>query len=156
MAVNTLEIIQKGSSTYGHFKGFLYCGSDTKGDDKYWKCRHRPGCAAHLTTVNTDRNFIIRRGGSAADHKTHGPDPKEVEALRIQGNINVMLSPPFFYYYLTSTLKLNCKHAYSDKVKNILGAHLLPYCKKHTMLMKLFKLAYRISKICAEVYNVSA
>ena len=77
---------------------------------KYWKCRHRPGCAARLTTVNTGRNFIIRRGGSAADHKTHGPDPEEVEALRIQGNINVMLSPPFFYNYLNTLRKFKFQH----------------------------------------------
>ena len=66
--------------------GYLYTVSDTEGDDvRYWKCRSK--CGARLTTVNTGRSVLIRKGGTAASHATHGPDPEEVTALRIMGNM---------------------------------------------------------------------
>lgn len=86
MALAVLEIIRKGTSTYGHHQGFLYAASSSKGDVKYWKCRRKNECNARLTTLNTGRNLLIRKGG-AADSHNHAPNPEEVEALRIIGAI---------------------------------------------------------------------
>ena len=37
--------------------------------------------------MNTGRSVLIRKGGTAASHATHGPDPEEVTTLRIMGNM---------------------------------------------------------------------
>lgn len=83
------ELIQKGRSMYIHFGGFLYVKSDSgKGDVVYWKCRKNPTCSARLVTLKTGRtDYTVRKGGSANTHTGHGPDPEEVQALRLMGNI---------------------------------------------------------------------
>ena len=85
MALPELEIINKGRNVYGHLDGYLYVSSSSKGDVKYWKCRQK--CGARLTTVNTGHHLLVRKGGSAASHCSHGPNPEEVKALRIMGSI---------------------------------------------------------------------
>lgn len=99
MATTILEIIQKGSITYGHLDGFIYKGSFSKGDVKYWKCRDAPQCGARLTTVNTGRNLLIRKGGSAKSHN-HGPNPEAVESLRIMSNVKVTILFECLQHYI--------------------------------------------------------
>lgn len=89
MALRELEIIKKGRNVYGHLGGFLYVGSDSKGSVKYWKCKNNSTCSARLTTVNTGRNLLVRKGGSATSHIGHAPNPEEVEALRVMASIKV-------------------------------------------------------------------
>lgn len=89
MALRDLEIIVKGRNVYGHLDGFLYVGSYSKGDVKYWKCKNNSICGARLTTVCTGRNVMIRKGGLASSHVGHGPNPEEVEALRVMASIKV-------------------------------------------------------------------
>lgn len=51
---------------------------------KYWKCRRKYDCNARLTTVNTGRNLLIRKGED--DSHNHAPN-EEVEALHNIGAI---------------------------------------------------------------------
>ena len=86
MALQYLEIIQKGSNIYGHVNGFLYTVSSTVGDKKYWKCRRKSECTSRLITINQGRNVVIRKGGEPHTH-SHPPNPEEVQALRLISSV---------------------------------------------------------------------
>ena len=60
----------------------FYKVSYKKGDIRSSKCVQNDNCSVRLTTINTERNVAIRKGGGAESH-SHAPNPEKVGALRM-------------------------------------------------------------------------